>query len=97
MSSVNDSLNHFIVLDAVSRGIKSMGIIAKVMRVDGIEEGGKNACLAAQFIPRRTHLVTRERILRRTTLRNDSAVELLDRDSFWGGHCALVRRTIGRD
>jgi len=24
-----------------------MGIITKVMRVDGIEEGGKNACLAA--------------------------------------------------
>ena len=26
--------------------------------------------------------------------RNNSVVELLDRDSFWGGHCALVRRTI---
>src|SRR5215831_5528706 len=50
-----------------------------------------------QFIPRRTHLVARERILRRTTLRNNSAVELLDRDSFWGGHCALVRRTVGRN
>ena len=34
MSSVNDSSNHFIVLDAVSRGMKSMGMIAKVMRVE---------------------------------------------------------------
>lgn len=44
-----------------------------------------------------THLMTRERILRRTTLRNNSAIELLDRDSLWGEHCALVRRTIWRD
>jgi len=47
MSSINDNINHFIVLNTVSRGMKSMGIIAKVMRLDGIEEGGKNACLAA--------------------------------------------------
>ena len=48
MSSVNDSPNHFIVLDAISRGMKSMGMIAKVMSVeDRIGEGGKNACLAA--------------------------------------------------
>jgi hypothetical protein len=46
MSSVNDSPNHF-VLDAVSRGMNSIGMIAKVMRVEGIGEGGKHACLAA--------------------------------------------------
>jgi len=47
MSSVNDSPNHFIVLDVVSRGMKSM-VIANVMRMeDHIAECGKNACLAA--------------------------------------------------
>src|SRR6187200_1458680 len=50
-----------------------------------------------QFIPRRTHLVTRERILRRMTLRNNSAIELLDRDSLWGEHGALVQCTVGRN
>ena len=44
MSSVNDSPNRFIVLDTVSMGRK---IIAKVISVDGTEEGGKNACIAA--------------------------------------------------
>jgi hypothetical protein len=44
MSSVNDSPNRFILLDTVSRRRK---IIAKVMSVDGIGQGGKNAGLAA--------------------------------------------------
>jgi len=48
MSSVKDSPNHFIVLDAVSRGMKSMGMIAKVMRVEEhIQQGRKLLCLAA--------------------------------------------------
>jgi hypothetical protein len=34
MSSVNDSPNHFMVLDAISRGMKSIGKIAKVTRLD---------------------------------------------------------------
>jgi len=47
MSCVNDSTNHFIVLDAVSRGMRSMGMIANVIRMEDIAEYGKNACLAA--------------------------------------------------
>jgi hypothetical protein len=48
MSSLNDSPNHFIVLYAVSRGMKSLGMIAKVMRVeDHIQVGRKHPCLAA--------------------------------------------------
>jgi len=47
MSCVNDGTNHFIVLDAVSRGMKSMGMIANVIRMeDDIAEYGKNTCLA---------------------------------------------------
>lgn len=34
MSSVNDSPNHFMVLDAISRGVKSVAKIAKVTRLD---------------------------------------------------------------
>ncbi|AIC16358.1 MarR family transcriptional regulator [Nitrososphaera viennensis] len=34
MSSVNDSPNHFMVLDAISRGMKSIGKIAKVTKLD---------------------------------------------------------------
>jgi hypothetical protein len=34
MSSVNDSLNHFMVLHAISRGMKSVDNIAKVTRLD---------------------------------------------------------------
>jgi DNA-binding MarR family transcriptional regulator len=34
MSSVNDSPNHFMVLDAISRGMKSTGKIAKVTKLD---------------------------------------------------------------
>jgi DNA-binding IclR family transcriptional regulator len=34
MPSVNDSPNHFMVLDAISRGMKSVGKIAKVTRLD---------------------------------------------------------------
>jgi DNA-binding MarR family transcriptional regulator len=34
MSYVNDSPNHFMVLDAISRGMKSVGKIAKVTRLD---------------------------------------------------------------
>jgi hypothetical protein len=34
MSSVNDSPNHFIVLDAISRAMKSVGKLAKVTRLD---------------------------------------------------------------
>ena len=34
MSSVNDSPNHFMVLDAISRGMKSVGKLAKVTRLD---------------------------------------------------------------
>jgi len=34
MSSVNDSPNHFILLDAISRGMKSVGKLAKVTRLD---------------------------------------------------------------
>jgi hypothetical protein len=48
MSSVNDSSNHFIVLDAISRKMKSVGMIAKVMMVkDHSGEGGKYPRLAA--------------------------------------------------
>ena len=48
MSSVNDSPNHFIVLDTISRKMKSVGMIAKVMMVeDHSEEGGKYPRLAA--------------------------------------------------
>jgi hypothetical protein len=34
MSSVNDSPNHLMMLDAISRGMKSVGKIAKVTRLD---------------------------------------------------------------
>jgi hypothetical protein len=34
MSSVNDSPNDFMVLDTISRGMKSVGKIAKVTRLD---------------------------------------------------------------
>lgn len=34
MSSVNESPNHFMVLDAISRGMKSIAKIAKVTRLD---------------------------------------------------------------
>jgi hypothetical protein len=34
MSSVNDSPNHLMMLDAISRGGKSVGKIAKVTRLD---------------------------------------------------------------
>lgn len=37
MSSVNDSPNHFMVLDAISRGMKSIGKIAKVTRIDKVQ------------------------------------------------------------
>ncbi|MEO9362354.1 MAG: helix-turn-helix domain-containing protein [Nitrososphaera sp.] len=33
-SSVNESPNHFMVLDAISRGVKSVGKIAKVTKLD---------------------------------------------------------------
>lgn len=33
-SSMNDSPNHFMVLDAISRGVKSIGKIAKVTKLD---------------------------------------------------------------
>ena len=48
MSSVNDSPNHFIVLDTISRKVKSVGMIAKVMMVeDHSGEGGKYLRFAA--------------------------------------------------
>jgi len=48
MSSVNDSPNHFIVLDTISRKMKSVGMIAKVMMVeDHSGEDGKYPLLAA--------------------------------------------------
>jgi hypothetical protein len=51
MSSVNDSPNYFIVLDTISRKMKSVGMIAKVMMVEDHsgEGGGKYpvTCLAA--------------------------------------------------
>jgi hypothetical protein len=34
MSSVNDNPNHFMVLDAISRGMKPVGKLAKVTRLD---------------------------------------------------------------
>ncbi|MGA9171158.1 MAG: hypothetical protein WBZ20_13550 [Nitrososphaeraceae archaeon] len=34
MSSVNDSHNHSMVLDAISRGMKPVGKLAKVTRLD---------------------------------------------------------------
>ena len=34
MSFVNDGPNHFIVLDAISRGMKSVGKLTKVTRLD---------------------------------------------------------------
>jgi hypothetical protein len=34
MSSVNDSPNHSMVLDAISRGMKPVGKLAKVTRMD---------------------------------------------------------------
>jgi hypothetical protein len=34
MSSVNDSPNHLMMPDAISRGMKSVGKIAKVTRLD---------------------------------------------------------------
>jgi len=34
MSSVNDNPNHFMMLDAISRGMKPVGKLAKVMRLD---------------------------------------------------------------
>jgi hypothetical protein len=34
MSSVNDSPNHLMVLDAISRGMKPVGKLAKVTRLD---------------------------------------------------------------
>jgi hypothetical protein len=48
MSYVNDSPNHFIALEAVSRGMKSMGMIAKVMRGDNHIGEGVNILLAAR-------------------------------------------------
>ena len=36
MSSVNESPNHFLVLDAISRGIKPVGKLAKVTRLDKV-------------------------------------------------------------
>ena len=33
MSSVNDNPNHFMVLDAISRGMKQMGKLAEDMRL----------------------------------------------------------------
>jgi hypothetical protein len=48
MSSVNDSPNHFVMPDAISRKMKSVGMIAKVMIVkDHSGEGGKYPRLAA--------------------------------------------------
>jgi hypothetical protein len=34
MSSVNDNPNHFMVFDAISRGMKPVGKLAEVMRLD---------------------------------------------------------------
>ena len=34
MSSVNDNPNHFMVLDAISRGMKPVGKLAKVTRLN---------------------------------------------------------------
>jgi hypothetical protein len=34
MSSVNDSPNHFVVPDAISRGMKPVGKLARVTRLD---------------------------------------------------------------
>jgi type II secretory pathway component PulC len=34
VSSVNDNPNHFMVLDAISRGMKPVGKLAKVTRLD---------------------------------------------------------------
>ena len=34
MSSVNDNPNHFMVLDTISRGMKPVGKLAKVTRLD---------------------------------------------------------------
>ena len=36
MSSVNDSPNHFMVLDAISRGMKPVGKLAKVTSLDNV-------------------------------------------------------------
>ncbi len=36
MSSVNDSPNHFMVLDAISRGMKPVGKLAKVTSLDKV-------------------------------------------------------------
>jgi protein tyrosine phosphatase len=34
MTSVNDTPNHFVVLDTISRGMKSVGKLAQVTRPD---------------------------------------------------------------
>lgn len=48
MSSVNESPNHFMVLDAISRGMKNAGKIAKATRLDRATVDMVIADLAAQ-------------------------------------------------
>ncbi|MEM2139555.1 MarR family transcriptional regulator [Nitrososphaera sp.] len=48
MSSVNESPNHFMVLDAISRGMKNAGKIAKATRLDKATVDMVIADLAAQ-------------------------------------------------
>jgi hypothetical protein len=48
MSSVNDSSNHFMVFDAISREMKSVGKIGKITRLEEAPrgDGGKQPHLA---------------------------------------------------
>src|ERR1700737_4530275 len=50
-----------------------------------------------ECVPRGTHLVTRERVFRRTALSNERAIELLNGYTIWREHGALIGSPIWHD
>jgi len=48
-------------------------------------------------IPGRVHLVASKRVSGNFSLRNNRPVELLDGNSLWGEHCALIGCPEGKD
>src|ERR1700737_800609 len=48
-------------------------------------------------VPRRVHLVARERVLRRTALRNYCSIKLLDGNPIWREHRALIGSPVRPD
>src|SRR5580700_11224641 len=71
----------------------------------GKQEGSSEIrpyCFAVEIgsiecVPRGTHLVTRERVFRRTALSNRCAIELLNGYTIWREHGALIGSPIWHD